>query len=109
MRTKCASDLNCAGLALDWAGLDWRLDWRLDVDWIGLGWTGLDWIGLYCIGLDWTGLDWIGLDWTGLDLDLHWIGFGLGTGFELASIGLDRAGGCEWYESSVTLAVKPSS
>ena len=60
---KCESDLDCAGLALDLTGLDWRLDWRLDVDWIGLDWIGLDWIGL-----DWVGLDWIGLDWVGMDL-----------------------------------------
>ena len=50
--SKCESDLDCAGLALDWTGPDWRLD----VDWIGLGWTGF---GLGCIVLDWIGLDWI--------------------------------------------------
>ena len=72
----------------------------------GLDWIGLDWI---CIVWDWIGLNWIALDWIGLDsdLDLDWIW--IGTGFELACIGLEWIGGCEWYESSMTFAVKPST
>ena len=73
MWAKCESDLDCAGLALDWTGPDWRLDWRLEVHWIGLDWTGLDSIGLdldlYWIGLGFgLDLNWLALDWSGLEL-----------------------------------------